>query len=279
MGREDTERIGIDNTGPWRSPVVVLGYAYNGAGYVQRLLSRDASLAFTSGTGLLPLCELAATTWQRIEEREVSLSLLAITSIRAMTGSMITTTLAASGKTRWCEIAFTHPRCAEIFRQIYPSAKFICLHRSCPGVIYSGVKANPWGLVGSALQSFTGSYPGNSVAAIAAYWVASTEPLLEFEQAHPDDCRRVRYEDMLRNPAQEYAEISAFLSLEQDDSADRYSIDEGLPYSAEDGNWPDAESKVPFNWIPQPLMARVDQLMARVGYQPIPGSGEVQPPG
>lgn len=268
----------MDNAGP-RSPIIVLGYAHNGAGFVQRLLSRNVNLACTSSTGLLPLCELAAATWQRVENREMPLSPLAITSIRAMTGTMITTALAAAGKTRWCEIAFTHPRCAEIFRQVYPSAKFICLHRSCPGVIYSGVKANPWGLAGSAFQPFAVSYPGNAVAAIAAYWAAGTEPLLEFEQAHPYDCHRIRYEDILRNPAQEYAGISAFLSLEQGDPASGYLIDEELSYSAEGGDQSTVESQIPIDWIPQPLMVRVNQLMARVGYQPIPRSGEVHPPG
>ena len=37
-------------------PVVVLAYAYSGAGRIQRLLSGSDLLACTSGTGLLPLC-------------------------------------------------------------------------------------------------------------------------------------------------------------------------------------------------------------------------------
>src|ERR1035441_8887252 len=103
------------------------------------------------------------------------------------------------------------PRCAETFLQLYPSAKFICLHRRCPEVILAGVNANPWGLEDSAFKSFTAGYPGNAVAAIAAYWAASTEPLLEFEQAHPGSCHRVRYEDLTSCPDQARAEIASFL--------------------------------------------------------------------
>jgi hypothetical protein len=267
--RECSQHIDISSAGP-RSPIIILGYAYNGASDVQRLLSRDANLACTSGTGLLPLCELAVTTWQQVEKSNGLLSSLAITSIRAMTSSMITTVLAANGKKRWCEIAFTRSRCAEIFLQIYPSAKFVCLHRSFPGVVYSGVKANPWGFANSAFLPFAARFPGNAVAAIAAYWTVSTESLLEFERAHPDDCRHVRYEDVLRNPNQECADVSSFLSLNQDNITDRNLMNEDLLYSPEDRDGAVAEFRIPFDWVPQSLMARVNQLMAEAGYQEIP---------
>jgi protein-tyrosine sulfotransferase len=255
-----------------RSPIIVLSYAHGGAGYLQQLLSRYGTLACTSGTGLLPLCEAAATAWEQVENRDGPMSSLAINSIRAMTTGIITTALAGTGRRRWCEIAFAHPRCAEIFMRIHPSANFICLHRSCMEVVHAGVQANPWGLARSVFQPFTVSYPGNAVAAIAAYWAATTESLLEFEQAHPDNCHRVRYEDLLCNPGQADAEISSFLSLGQSDLAMQHLINDELPYSTEEDQ-PSVESLIPLDWIPSPLMRLVNQLMVRLGYQAIPGSG------
>ena len=109
-----------------RGPVIVLGYGHSGVGFLGGLLSSYRELACTSGTGLLPLCEAAAATWRQIENRAGPLSPLALASIRALTGSLITTALAGTGKVRWCEIAFAHPRCAETFLEVYPSARILC---------------------------------------------------------------------------------------------------------------------------------------------------------
>ncbi len=274
MSRGDGARGGNANGAGQRSPVIVLGYAHGGAGYLQRLLDGYGSLACTTGTGLLPLCDLAASTWREVEDRTGPLSPLATASIRAMTSSLIITALAGTGKARWCEIAFAHPRCAEVLIQVYPAAKFICVHRSCPEVILAGIQANPWGLAESAFQPFALRYPGNTVAAIAAYWAANTEPLLDLERAYPDSCHRVRHEDLVASPDQLSAEITAFLSLDHVRAADRHLIDGDLLTVPEGPLFP--EPQVPVGWIPPPLMTAVNQLMTRLGYAPVQPA-QVQP--
>jgi hypothetical protein len=255
----------------------VLGYPYCGAGRLQRVLSRHDALACTSGTGLLPLCEVAADTWRQAENRDgPSLSSLAAASIRAMTSSIITTILAGSGKKRWCEIAFADPGSAEIFLEVYPSAKFICMHRSCLDVVYTAVQQAPWGLAGSPFQSFATGYPGNSVAAIAAYWAASTGPLLEFEQAHPSACHRIKYEDLIEDPVRVDDRISSFLALNSDDPAASHWMNDDTPSAAEAPGSIASGAQVPLSWIPTSLTTRVNQLLTLMGYPPIPSSG---PPG
>jgi hypothetical protein len=250
------------------APVVVLGYPQGGAGTLQRLLSSYETLACTTGTGVLPLCEAAAAAWRHVENGDGPLSSLAVASIRAMTTGLITAALAGTGKMRWCETAFAPPRCAEIFLRAHPSTRFICLHRSCLDVVQAAVRANPWGLAGSPFEPFAISYPGNAVAAIAACWAASTEPLLEFEQAHPDTCLRVRYEDLTGQPDRARAEIASFLSLEEDDPATRYPM-AADPHSAPAEDHADGEAQIPLGRIPQPVTTLVSQLMDRLGYPPI----------
>jgi hypothetical protein len=52
-------------------------------------------------------------------------------------------------------------------------------------VISAAITAAPWGLAGPRLSPFIFDYPGNSVAAMAVYWVTATEKLLAFQAASP----------------------------------------------------------------------------------------------
>jgi hypothetical protein len=249
-----------------RNPVIVLTYAHAGSEFLQRELSRCSALACTSGTGLLPLFEQAAATWRGIDGRGGPLSSLAASSLRAMADTMITSILVRTRGTRWCEFAQAPAGYAGTFLELYGTAKFVCLHRNCPDVIRAGVRANPWGLADSPFGPFAAAYPGSSVAAIAAYWAAFTESLLEFEAAQPRACHRVRYEDLVDGPDDVTDRIFAFLGLGPDDApAPGHLNDDAAPAGARDLA-PDAGSRVPASQLPPPLGARVNELLARLGY-------------
>jgi len=250
-------------------PVIILAHAHAGAARLQRLLSGSPVLACTSGTGLLPLCDQAAATWRKADNRDNGLSPLAAASIRALAGSLITTFLAAVGGSRWCEVSFSPPGSAETFLQLYPAAKFVCLHRSCPGVIKAGIQANPWSRAGTAVGRFAAAYPGNSAATIAAYWASRTESLLQFEEAHPSACRQVRYEDLADHRKQEAGKILAFLNLPADHSAPLAQNNHDTTPTAEEPGIPGHGAEIPIELIPAPLRARVNDLHARIGYPPI----------
>jgi Sulfotransferase family len=255
--------------------VVVLSYPHGGAARMQRMLSSFSELTCTFGTGLLPLCELAAETWRQVDNRDGQLSSLAIASIRAMTGTLIASTLADSGARRWCEVAFAHPRSAEVLLQVHPGTRFICMHRNCLDVIYAGIQANPWGLTGSAFQASATRYPNNSVAAIAASWASSTKAILDFEETHPECCRRVRYENLTSSPGEVSVEIASFLHLEQGGHPAQPLIDiDQISASSEKRNL--SALPVPVDWIPEPLAKLVDQLMTRLGYQSITSSAHIR---
>lgn len=251
-----------------RDPVIVLTYAHAGSECLQRKLASCAALACTSGTGLLPLFEQAAATWRGIDERDGPLSSLAASSLRAMADTMITSILVRTGGTRWCEIAQAPAMYAKTFLELYGTAKFVCLHRNCPDVIRAGVQANPWGLADSSFAPFAAAYPGSSVAAIAAYWAAFTESLLDFEAAQPQACHRVRYEDLAGRPDDVTDRIFAFLGLSPgagDVPAPGRPDDDAGPAAARDLA-PGAGSRVPVSKIPQPLGAKVNELLTRLGY-------------
>jgi hypothetical protein len=92
-----------------QGPVIVLAYPGSGAGELHDPLGRSKDLCCTSGTGLLPLCEVAAATWRRIDGRDGALAPLALASIRTLAGGLICVAQARLGGSRWCEIAFSPP--------------------------------------------------------------------------------------------------------------------------------------------------------------------------
>jgi hypothetical protein len=219
---------------------------------------------------LLPRCEQAVHTWQIADKRD-ELSPLAAATTRAFASTVVTSILASAGGPRWCEITTASPSCAETFVRLYPRTQFLCLHRHCSDVIYSGLNASPWGLADSAFWPFTQRFPGNSVAAIVSYWAARTKPLLEFEERHLDCCHRVRYEDLVSQPDAIVSEIRTFLGLAADGSAvsgwSAGSQPEDIAANTADS--PGCGAEVPPQTIPGVLLDQVNRLLAGLAYAPL----------
>jgi hypothetical protein len=251
------------------APVVLLSYVHSGARFVQRALAEGTDLACTVGTGILPLCEVAVATWDQIDGRPgQARSRLAISSIRAMVSTQLTTVLAASaGKRRWCELATPAPSAAEMFLQIFPAAWFVCVHRAYAGMMSAAIAAQPWGLVGPAISPFTASYPGNNVAAMAAYWASATERLLTFEAANPQATSRVRYEDVVADAGHALNSVRSSLQLNQQTPQQLWPKLPSQPEPVREDQ-DDRLPQIPADLIPATLRKRIADLHAQLGYPP-----------
>lgn len=252
--------------GEGAGPVILLSYAYSGGPRVQEALAADTSLACTSATGVIPLCEGAAETWRRVEGHNgQAMSALAVSTVRGLITAQVTTILAAAGKTRWCELATASPTVAGPFLQVFPHTAFVCVHRNCLDVIRAGVQASPWGLQGQGLVPYLLPYPGNSVAALAAYWANSTEELLAFEAANTGITSRVRYEDVAADPDEALAGVRASLGLGGGRPGRTFVEQFAAPDQA--ARAPAAE--VPLAMIPRPMRQRIGRLHTELGYPPL----------
>lgn len=248
-------------------PIVVWSYVYSGARRVQQVLASDADLACTVSTGIIPLCEVAAETWRRVEGHGgQALSRLAVSTIRAIVSAQLTVILSGSGKPRWCELATASPSALLPFLQVFPHARIICVHRSSLDVIRAGVHANPWGLQGQGMMPYVMAHPGNSAAALAAYWAHSTEQLLSFEADHPAVTHRVRYEDVVADSMQALTEVRAFLGLNY--IATRQAFLERPDLPARDTTSPEVDLTVPVEMLPVALRNRITVLHSELGYAP-----------
>lgn len=246
-------------TGPGRDgPIIVLSYPHAGADLLREALTAQPGLACTTGTGILPLCQSALATWQVIEGRNAPPSALAVRSVRALLGGMVTAALARVGGTRWCESAFAPPEAAEAFLLVFPTATFVCLHRALPSLMEEALRIYPWGLGGTPLWGFAGPHPGNNVATIAAYWAANTEPLLDFEDRHPDRTVRARYEDLAADAGRVADLVCSFAGL-----AGTGQQSGGMPRPSAPAA-PRSGTAATLPPVPSPVRARIDALTTRL---------------
>jgi hypothetical protein len=216
------------------------------------------------GTGLLPLCDAAAATWQRAENRGTEPSPLAVKSIRTLVSTMAAVIQSRSGAKRWCETAFAAHEAAETFLLIFPEATIVCLHRSLQGVLAEGLAAYPWGLGRSPFWPYSGGHPGNNVATIATYWAACTEPLLDFEANHQDSCLRVRYEDLCTDPDRQMDEIFMHLGLDSHERITPGPLPDLWSLAGQEDISP--EPPVPTAHMPPQLLAKLRELHKRLNY-------------
>jgi hypothetical protein len=248
-------------------PVIVLTYQHAGGARLRSLLARHSELACTSGTGILPLCELTAAAWRAVDGRPAGPpSRLAETSTRVLATSMITALLARQGKRRWCEFATAAPDAAVMFVRLFPSTRIVCLHRACPDFVYAAVRASPWGLAGPDFAPFISAHPASTTAALTSYWVARTAALLAFEQEHPGICHRVRYEELGGDSP---SGLPDFLGLAEPGSRPAaWRYDETADFASGSAG---PATDFPAGQIPSPLLERASDLMGELGYPPVGG--------
>ena len=65
------------------------------------------------------------------------------------------------------------------------------------------------------VQRFVVRHPGDSVSAVADYWLECSRRTAKFEGEHPERCFRLRYEDLVAAPEETMAGVFSFLGVEQ----------------------------------------------------------------
>ena len=102
---------------------------------------------------------------------------------------------------------------------------------------------------------------------MTAYWVEHTGDLLAFERAHPQECLRVRFEDLTGARHATTERIEAFLGLD--------SLIDGQAVPDEDGRQlpsagPRQEANLPADLIPAHLLAQANELLRQLDYPALP---------
>lgn len=277
------------------SPVFVLTSSRSGSTLLRFILDSHPDLACPPETVVASACAALLRSWAILEEAgsesrppadATQVPEAGIAVVQAAMDHLFGGYLRRRGKRRWCDKSLDSFMYADLLAQAYPRAKFICLYRHAMDVIASGVEACPWGVHRFGFDSYVAQYPGNSVAAIGAYWMNCAQSVLRFEEAHASSCHRVRYEDLVTAPEETVAAMFDFLEVPQAPGITTECFK--VPHEA---NGPGDEKiwftdrvkssgigrgvQVPADALPEPMLADINGALARLGYRQVgPGWNE-----
>lgn len=211
--------------GGWQDrdrPIFVLTGARSGSTLLRFILDSHPDLACPPETGVGTACNDLAIMMGILDGLQQagvsgrgSVTAEAATAIRKAVDRAYGKYLARRGRRRWCDKSLSNVFCADLLAKLWPEAQFLCMARHAMDVIASGLEVCPWGVSGYGFGQFAAHYPGNSVAAIGAAWLASTSAMLRFRASYPDRCHLVRYEDLVSDPEGVTAGVLRFLGARQ----------------------------------------------------------------
>jgi hypothetical protein len=283
--RQGSRRV----SGQRRDPAFVLCMGRSGSTLLRFLLDAHPELACPPETSLPALCGHLSVVWSLIEgaplaaERDAAPPRVpdaAVAGIRRMLDEMTGSYLARRGKRLFCDKSLGSARFVALLTQIYPGARFVCLYRHPMDVIRSGLDACPWGLNGYGFDEYIVGSPGNAVLALARYWLDNATLVHEVEQAQPERCHRVRYEDLVEDPEQVMGEVYAFIGARPAPGVAQacFSGDRERFGPADHKIWATSQvssdsvgrgESVPAGLILPPVTAAINELAAELGYLPV----------
>ncbi len=277
------------------SPVFVLTSSRSGSTLLRFILDSHPELACPPETVVASACVSMLRSWTILEDAGSEGKPLTDTGqvppagiavVQSAMDQLFGGYLRRRGKRRWCDKSLDSHLYADLLAQAYPKAKFICLYRHCMDVIASGVEACPWGVHRFGFDPYVAQYPGNSVAAIGAYWMSCAQTIMKFEEEHPAWCHRIRYEDLVSAPEETVAAMFDFLEVPQVPgiTADCFTIPHESNGPGDEKIWFTGQVtssaigrgvQVPFGALPEPMLAEINQALAKLGYRQVdPGWNE-----
>lgn len=213
-----------EGRGASSDPVFVLCAARSGSTLLRFLLDAHPDLACPPETNVPALCGQLANVWALIEGAPLSANRgdeppeipdAAIAGVRDTMDRMVGSYLARRGKKRYCDKSLGTARYSYLMTRVWPEAKFICLFRHPMDMIASGLEACPWGLTGYGFEPYIAETPGNTVFALARFWMDNAMTILAAEQEYSEHCHRVRYEDMVTDPQAVADGLFEFLGVDK----------------------------------------------------------------
>lgn len=137
----------------------------------------------------------------------------AIDQLRTTMSAIMDEHAARAGKPIWAEKSVSSVDHVDLLEQLYPQARVICLHRQAPDVMASCAQAAQQRQGVFGFEPFVAAAAGNPVDGLADYWLDKTRRLLDIEDRLPQQCYRLRYEDLVGDPQPSLETLFGFLEL------------------------------------------------------------------
>lgn len=183
---------------------------------------------------------------------------------------------ARGSKRVYCDKSLDSVYHLELVHELMPAARMVLVFRHVMDTVASGIEASPWGFQAYGYAPYVQAQPGNSVAALASYWLDHVSKALIWEQGHSEICHRVRYEDLVLRPEETVAAIQCFLGVAEDLSVLHRAFDRAPPrgpgdYKVEHTTAVHASSighgkRVPVGMLPPALLGALNEKLEALGY-------------
>ena len=205
-----------------------------------------------------------------------------VAGIRAILGGRMDAATARHGKRLWCEKSPSNLASLDLLRLVFPEARFVCLYRHAFDVAQSLCKGMIYRL--PDLQPYLIAHKVHQVAAALDYWNGRTFAQLALEAKAPERCTRVRYEDLVANPAESVRPVFTSLGLSWDGAllASVFTTphDRGLQdhliilTRSIHGESVGSGHDLPLDGVPPKVLSTTRQLLEALGYpeRPQPAS-------
>ncbi|HZF08188.1 MAG TPA: sulfotransferase [Thermoanaerobaculia bacterium] len=134
---------------------------------------------------------------------------------RAILGDLLDSYAQRRGKPIWCEKSPDNANFGDLLAEVFPDARFLCLYRHALDVAHSCIETYRYGFP-RGFQEYLQKSPGDHVQAVLEYWLETTTRTTELERRLPERTFRLRYEDLVADPAGTLAPLFGFLGLAWD---------------------------------------------------------------
>jgi protein-tyrosine sulfotransferase len=263
---------------------LIVGAARSGTTLTRLLLDAHPDVSCPPEVGLPALMGHMARIWDPIDGDEAPGGLSpAGREWTVSSAQQVMDAYCAPKRARlFCDKSLDSVTHLELVRELFPQVRVVLVFRHVMDTIASGVEASPWGFQAYGYGPYVQVWPGNSVAALASYWLDHVRTALAWEQAHPEYCHRVRYEDLVLAPEATVTGMQRFLGLDEDLSVLRGAFDRERvvgpgDYKAQFKDRVDPSSighgkRVPVDMLPAELLASVNEQLTALGYPPVNAS-------
>ncbi len=199
-------------------PIFILSDARSGSTLLRVLLDTHPAICSPGELSLGLVCEhLYHVIESTLGEAVLKTSLEAQTELclaetRRVVEGILQKYCALKGKRRWCEKTPRNLRSLAKLEAVFPDAWYICLYRHCLDVVHSSLEyyIDPR----QVIREYLDKYDDRAVPAFIERWCDRTDELFALEAAAAGRSKRVRYEDLVADPAGSLQWILAFIGEE-----------------------------------------------------------------
>ena len=264
-----------------RDPIFILSSARSGSTLLRYIVDTHPAICCPPELNLGSVCEglywAAYDTVARVANVSTDDERAGVASaeVRRVVSGLMETYKTAKGKQIWCEKTPKNLLYHEVLSTIFPDARFLCLYRNCLDVVHSCIEFCQHTPM-TELDPYFQKYPDDQITAMIAYWTDRAIMLLDCERFNPGRCFRIKYEDLVAQPAEALEPMFKFLGVSWDprllDSVFTEPHDEGdgdpkiSKARTINQNSVGAGSTISVHRVPHDLFKQTNFILEQLGY-------------